>query len=45
MLMSAKAELSDLQRGMEGLLYSIRSLTLELKLQNAIIDIFIPDQY
>jgi len=49
MLMSAKAELSDLQyeqqREMEGLLDSIRSLTRELKLQETIIDAFIPHQY
>ncbi|GFG29444.1 hypothetical protein Cfor_02644 [Coptotermes formosanus] len=49
MLMSAKAELSDLQyeqqREMEGLLDSIRSLTRELKLQETIIDAFIPRQY
>jgi len=47
--MSAKAELSDLQyeqqREMEGLLDSIRSLTRELKLQETIIDAFIPRQY
>lgn len=47
--MSAKAELSDLQyeqqREMEGLLDSIRSLTRELKLQETIIDAFIPHQY
>ncbi|XP_069681016.1 kinesin-like protein KIF3A isoform X2 [Periplaneta americana] len=49
MLMSAKAELGDLQyeqqREMEGLLDSIRGLTRELKLQEAIIDAFIPPQY
>jgi kinesin family protein 3/17 len=49
MLMSAKAELSDLQyeqqREMEGLLDSIRNLTRELKLQETIIDAFIPQQY
>ncbi|KAJ9587101.1 hypothetical protein L9F63_028327 [Diploptera punctata] len=49
MLMSAKAELNDLQyeqqREMEGLLDSIRSLTRELKLQETIIDAFIPRQY
>ena len=47
--MSAKAELNDLQyeqqREMEGLLDSIRSLTRELKLQETIIDAFIPRQY
>lgn len=49
MLMAAKAELSDLQheqqREMEGLLDSVRSLTRELKLQESIIDAFIPHQY
>ncbi|KAJ9593965.1 hypothetical protein L9F63_014606 [Diploptera punctata] len=49
MLMSAKAELNDLQyeqqREMEGLLERIRSLTRELKLQETIIDAFIPRQY
>lgn len=49
MLMSAKAELNDLQyeqqREMEGMLDSIRSLTRELKLQETIIDAFIPHQY
>ncbi|GLG98494.1 hypothetical protein R5R35_011422 [Gryllus longicercus] len=49
MLLAAKAELGDLQheqqREMEGLLDSVRSLTRELKLQEAIIDAFIPRQY
>nr|CAD7429642.1 unnamed protein product [Timema monikensis] len=49
LLMSAKAELADLQhehqREMEGLLDSVRSLTRELKLQEMIIDSFIPLHY
>ncbi|XP_049804535.1 kinesin-like protein KIF3A [Schistocerca nitens] len=49
MLMAAKAELNDLrheqQREMEGLLDSVFSLTRELKLQETIIDAFIPKQY
>lgn len=49
MLMAAKAELGDLrheqQREMEGLLDSVRSLTRELKLQETIIDAFIPRHY
>ncbi|XP_067000347.1 kinesin-like protein KIF3A [Anabrus simplex] len=49
MLMAAKAELSDLQheqqREMEGLLDSVRNLTRELKLQEAVIEAFIPRQY
>ncbi|XP_063233864.1 kinesin-like protein KIF3A [Bacillus rossius redtenbacheri] len=49
LLMSAKAELNDLQheqqREMEGMLDSVRSLSRELRLQETIIEAFIPQRY
>lgn len=49
MLMSVKAELSDLQqehqREMEGLLEGVRGIGRELQLQNLIVNHYIPVQY
>lgn len=49
MLMSVKAELSDLQqehqREMEGLLEGVRGIGRELQLQNLIVNHYIPAQY
>lgn len=49
MLLSARAELSDLQqenqREMEGLLDNIRQLSRESRLQSIIIDSYIPGEF